>query len=145
MNSDELGHVLDFSSSLAHIERTVYRIARASSSLLPDCMRHTYFDCKNCPLADPDTCLLAANPDFASYMRYQLERDMQVRKVIRKVIKEHGRPMYWDIIAAMVQAQYPQVSKQVIYVLLTSCNSDFARFEEGVYGLAEWKSKGAIK
>jgi len=66
---------------------------------------------------------------------------MQLRKVLREVIAEHGRPMYWDIIAAMVQAREPSVSKQLVYALLTGCRADFASFDVGVYGLAEWGAK----
>jgi hypothetical protein len=84
---------------------------------------------------------MARDPDFASYLRFFIENELHVRNLIRKVIKEHGRPMYRDIIAAMVAHRYPQVSKRLVYLLLSAYSSDFASFDVGVYGLAEWKDK----
>ena len=141
MDEPEFDDGLDLSEDTERVQRTLQYISRNSPPALPDCMRRMRFDCSNCELAHPSRCLIATDPDFASYLRYQIDRDVQLRNVIRKVIKEHGRPLYWDIIAAMVQAREPHLSRQVIYSMLYSCSADFAAVERGVYGLAEWGSK----
>ena len=66
-----------------------------------------------------------------------MSEDYRLRDVIREVIREHGRPMYWDIIASMVRARHPQVSAHTVYILLSSYKTDFAKFDVGVYGLAK--------
>ena len=142
MDEREFDDDLDFSKEPERIQRVLQYISRNSPPALPDCMRRMRFDCTNCELAHPSRCLIASDPDFASYVRYQIDRDAQLRKVIRQVIREHGRPMFWDIIASMVQAREPHVSRQVIYSILSSCSADFAAIDRGVYGLAEWRLKG---
>ena len=129
---------LDFSTDPERIQRTLQYISRNRPSALPDCMRRLRFDCTGCELVHPSRCLIASDPDFASYLRYQVDRDVQLRNVIRKVIREHGRPLYWDIVVAMVQSRAPHLSRQVIYSVLSSCSADFTAVEHGVYGLAEW-------
>lgn len=68
--------------------------------------------------------------------------EFRLRNLIRTVIQEHGRPMFRDIVAAMVKARDAAFSERSIYQMLSSYGRDFAKFEVGVYGLAEWKSKG---
>jgi len=122
------------------VEKAVFSLVRARSPLVPPCVIRVHYDCGSCVASEPATCLLAADPDFASYLRYFVAREAKLIELIRNVIKKHGRSMYWDIIVAMVQDIYPRVSKQSIYNLLASCKADFASFTEGVYGLAEWKT-----
>lgn len=136
-----MSYQFEFSHSATRIERIMLSIARANVSLLPKCMISTRYDCADCPMADSRTCLLSRDSEFASYLRYQVSEDFRLRRLIRTVVREHGRPMYWDIIASMVQARYPEVPKHTVYTLLSSCTTDFATFDVGVYGLAEWKLK----
>lgn len=138
---DELGFDsgLDFSKEPELIQRVLLYIFRNNPSALPDCMRRISFDCSDCELAHPSSCIIAADPDFASYLKYQIDRDAQLRNVIRDVIAEHGRPMYWDIIASMVEVRVPDASSQVVYSLLSGCPADFVAIDRGVYGLAEWR------
>lgn len=132
-----MSYQFEFSHSPAHAEYIVLSIARADASSLPRCIRSGHYDCIDCLVANPDTCLLARDKDFASYLRYQVSEDYRLRDVIREVIREHGRPMYWDIIASMVRARHPQVSAHTVYILLSSYKTDFAKFDVGVYGLAK--------
>ena len=138
-----MSYQFEFSYSATQAEHIVLSIARSDALLLPKCMRLRHYDCTYCPVANPDTCLLAKDEDFASYLRYRISEDFRLRDLIRAVIKDHGRPMYWDIIASMVRARYPQVSEHTVYILLSSYEADFAKFDIGVYGLAEWKPKGS--
>lgn len=131
-----MSYEFELSSSSSRAEHTMLGIARTNPSLLPDCMSHQDFDCAGCALANPITCLLAIDHDFASYLRYRISEDFRLRDVVRAVMKEHGRPMYWDIIASMVQARYPEVSKNIVYTVLTSYKADFIALDVGVYGLA---------
>ena len=141
MSDLEFDDGLDFSKNPERIERTLQYIGRSTPSALPDCMRRTYFDCSECDLAHPSRCLIAADPDFASYLRHRIDGDSQLRSVIRQVIEEHGRPMFWDIIAEMVRARHPHVPRRVIYSILSSCPADFIAIDVGVYGLAEWRNE----
>ena len=141
MDDLEFEDGLSLSRNPERIERTLQYIARSNHSALPDCMRRARFDCSGCELAHPSWCVIAADADFASYLRHRIDSDVQLRKVIRQVIKEHGRPMFWDIIAAMVKARHPHVPRHVIYSLLSSCPADFAAIDVGVYGLAEWRNE----
>lgn len=68
--------------------------------------------------------------------------EFRLRNLIRTVIQEHGRPMFRDIVAAMVKARDAQFLERSVYQMLSSYGRDFVKFEVGVYGLAEWKSKG---
>ena len=68
--------------------------------------------------------------------------EFRLRDLIRLVIEEHGRPMFRDIIAAMVKAKHPQFSEHAVYQMLSSYKTEFKKLDVGVYGLAEWKSKG---
>ena len=131
----------DFSRRPENIERVVFQILRTDPAQLPACMRRLFFRCDDCELTDPTTCLMARDPDFVSYLKFFIENELHVRNLIRRVIKEHGRPMYWDIIAAMVEHRYPRVSKRLVYLLLSAYPGDFASFDVGVYGLAEWKDE----
>jgi hypothetical protein len=102
-----MSYQFEFSYSATHAEHIVLSIARTDVSLLPECIRSRHYDCIDCLVANPDTCLLARDKDFVSYLRYQVSEDYRLRDVIREVIREHGRPMYWDIIASMVRARHP--------------------------------------
>jgi len=133
----------ELSYSAPHAEHIVLSIARTDASLLPECIRSRHYDCVDCQVMNHDSCILARDEDFVSYLRYRVSEDFWLRDLIREVIKEHGRPMYWDIIASMVRARHPQVSEQMVYTLLSSYKAYFAKFDVGVYGLAEWVSKGA--
>ena len=139
MDESGLDDELDFSKDPDRIQRVLQYISRNNPPALPDCMRRIRFDCSNCELAHPSRCLIAADPDFASYVRYQIDRDIELRNVIRDVIAEHGRPLYWDIIASMVELREPYASSQVVYSILSSCSADFVAIDRGVYGLAEWR------
>lgn len=137
-----MSYQFEFSYSATRAEYIVLSIARADASSLPKCIRSKHYDCIDCLVANPDTCLLARDKDFISYLRYRVSEDLQLRDAIREVIREHGRPMYWDIIASMVQARDPGITEHTIYTLLSSCKTHFTTFDLGVYGLAEWESKG---
>ena len=63
--------------------------------------------------------------------------EFRLRDLIRTVIEEHGRPMFRDIIAAMVKARRPQFSEHAVYQMLSSYKMEFKKFDVGVYGLAE--------
>ena len=139
MDEPKFDNELDFSREPERIQRVLQYISRNNPAALPDCMRRIRFDCSDCELAHPSSCLIAVDPDFASYVRYHIDRDIQLRNVIREVIAEHGRPMYWDIIASMVEVRFPNVSSQVVYSLLAGCPADFVAIDRGVYGLAEWR------
>lgn len=141
MDNPEYDDGLDLSGSPERVERTVQHVSRSRHLALPDCMRRARFDCTACELADPSWCLIAIDRDFASYLRHRIHNEMQLRNLIRQVIKEHGRPIFRDIIAAMVQARRSDVPRQLIYSLLSSCPADFAAIDVGVYGLAEWSHK----
>ena len=141
MYERKLDDDVDFSKDPELIQRALLHISRNSHPALPDCMRRLRFDCSNCELVNPSRCLIASDADFASFLRYQVDEDVQLRNVIRNVIKEHGRPLYWDIIVAMVQAREPQLSRLMIYSILSSCSADFTAVERGVYGLAEWRQQ----
>ena len=143
MDEPEFDDGLELSRNPVRIERILQHISSTSPFALPDCMRRTRFDCSNCELAHPSRCLIALDPGFASYLQYRINSDIQLRRVIRRVIKEHGRPMFWDIIAAMVQVRHPHVSRQVIYSVLSRCSADFAAINRGVYGLAEWHNQSS--
>jgi hypothetical protein len=52
--------------------------------------------------------------------------------------------MFRDIVAAMVKVRDAQFLERSVYQMLSSYGGDFVKFEVGVYGLAEWKSKGGI-
>ena len=136
-----MSYQFEFSYSATRAEHIMLSIARSNALLLPKCMRLRHYDCTDCPVANPDTCLLTRDEDFASYLRYRVSEDFRLRDLIRAVIKEHGRPMYWDIIASMVRARHPQISEHTVYMLLSSYKSEFVKFDVGVYGLAEWESK----
>lgn len=131
-----MSYEFELSSNSSRAEHTMLVIARANPSLLPECMNRQDFDCVGCVLANSVTCLLARDQEFASYLRYRISEDFRLRDVVRAVLKEHGRPMYWDIIASMVQARYPGVSKNMVYTVLTSYKADFIALDVGVYGLA---------
>lgn len=137
-----MSYQFELSENPTGVEHKVLQIARTSDSSLPDCMRHRYFKCVYCTLADESTCLLAQDQEFASYLRYKVSEELRLRELIRTVIREHGRPMYWDIIVSMVQARNPGISTHMVYTLLNSCETHFATFGFGVYGLVEWRSKG---
>lgn len=116
-------------------------IARTDASLLPECIRSRHYDCIDCQVMNHDSCILARDEDFVSYLRYRVSEDFRLRDLIREVVKEHGRPMYWDIIASMVRARHPHVPEHTVYMLLGSYKSEFVKFDLGVYGLAGWESK----
>lgn len=131
----------DFSTQPSRIEYTILNIARRNPEELPDCMNHYHFSCRECYIENERTCLIAKDPYFASYLRYRLEFERSLRKALQTVLREHGRPMYWDIIADMVKARYPDLEapKHTIYVVLNTSTADFKNLEPGVYGLAEWE------
>ena len=137
---DEEYGAYDFSSRPGHIEYTIFNIAHYNPEELPDCMNHHQFSCRGCYIENEHTCLIARDPHFASYLRYRLEFELSLRKAIQTVLREHGRPMYWDIIADMVKARYPDLEtpKHTIYMILNTCKSDFKNLEPGVYGLLKW-------
>ncbi len=68
--------------------------------------------------------------------------EFRLRDLIRTVIQEHGRPIFRDIVATMVKARDAQFSEHAVYQMLSSYKAEFKKFDAGVYGLAEWKSKG---
>lgn len=131
-----MSYEFELSSSASLAEHIMLSVARNNPSLLPECMNLHDFNCVGCMVANVATCLLARDRDFASYIRYRISEDFRLRDIVRTVIKEHWRPMYWDIIASMVQARYPGVSKNTVYVVLTSYKSDFIALDVGVYCLA---------
>lgn len=131
---------MDESESPSHLENRIRRVARESPASLPACMRHEEAYCDACTFANPETCIISREPDFATAIKYRLEAEMALRKVIREVILQHGRPMYWDIIATMVQDRKPRVSRQLVYALLSTCRREFKSFGRGVYGVVDWHS-----
>ncbi|MCJ7426369.1 MAG: hypothetical protein MUO17_04485 [Dehalococcoidales bacterium] len=59
----------------------------------------------------------------------------QLCDTISTVIREHGRPMFRDIIAAMVNAKDPQFSEHAVYNILSTHSLVFQRRDVGIYGL----------
>ncbi len=68
------------------------------------------------------------------------KNESKLCNLIKEVLVEHGRPLYRDIIAAMVKNSDSQFSDQNIYNILFTHKSIFYRYEVGVYGLSCWKT-----
>lgn len=146
----------DFSTRPSRIENWIRRIARTDLALLPACVRARPIDCQDCSLTNPEACLIARDPHFASYLIHQIELDLihririgrhrppAIRDAIRRVLQEHGRPLHWDIIVAMVRDRFPKMRRyapDLIYGVLAASKDDFERVEPGVYWLAQRESR----
>lgn len=59
--------------------------------------------------------------------------------LIQEVIADHGRPMYRDIIAAMVKERNPDFNDQSVYNILATHKYIFYKQDIGVYGLMKWE------
>lgn len=132
---------VQFAGSLEHIERILTSIVRQDEAQLPPCIANIKYNCDECTLAYPDNCLISSNWEIGSYLRYIIDRELRLRKTIQLVISEHGRPLYQDIIASMVQARDSSIPNHAIYAWLDSCSVHFKAFGFNIYGLSEWHTE----
>ena len=127
-----------FASSLEEIERILVNIVRQGEAQLPSCITNAHYNCDECNLAFPVNCFIHSNWEIGSYLRYIIDRELRLRNLIRLVISEHGRPLYRDIIASMVQARDSSTPTSRIYAWLDSSTLYFKTFGFNIFGLSEW-------
>jgi len=112
----------------------------------PECIDHDSFDCNECEFFGPSSCPLLHDLDAMDGLRSvwaghrertlrERRQDRAAQKAIYEELQEHGRPLHYSKLAAMVMDRHPQLDITPDQVLkrLQKQSKQFECVYPGVY------------